>query len=475
MRPLSLRARIMIWHVASILVVLSACGLLVYRATKSRLLDQIDHELTVEYDEVADVIGRSRDRSQLLYRLKRDFTEHEGLEFQVIELGGGPIFRSRLFASNAPDPPRDLPKTPVIRESAVAGLGRFRIREGVVRFNGADYVVQDAHTLKAHDHAMAQLLVALLATGLPATAVSVAVGFLVAKRSLEPIDRITLEAAEINANDLDRRIRVPESEDEPARLARTLNGLFERLQKAFDDNRRFTSDAAHELRTPLAVLRSAVEVALKSRRTPEEYERVLGDLREETIRLSRLADELLFLSRRDARCDPGVRVPTRLDELVAETVSAFESAADQQGDSLVCETPEPIMIQADPDQIRRVMINLLNNAIRHTRNDEIRIRVARTSGRGGASITIIDRGEGIAPEQLPKVFDRFFRGDRARRSDTGGSGLGLSISKAIAEAHGGSITIKSDLGRGTTVTVNLPALDPEPAPRPVLKDHALSG
>ena len=439
------------------------------------LIEQVDHELAVEYDEVVDTIAQSRDRDELLRRLKQDFTEHEGLEFQIAVMGEGPIFRSGRFRGGGPEIPTSRSARPGVRETAIPGLGRFRIREGSFESRGTTYQVQDAHPLKSHDAAMTQLLFALLATSLPATAAAIAIGFLVAKRSLEPIDRMTRAAAEITALRLDRRISVPQADDELARLARTLNGLLERLQKSFEDNRRFSSDAAHELRTPLAVIRGAIDVALESRREPQEYERVLRDLRDETIRLSKLADELLFLSRRDAAKDSGVRVKTRLDELVRDTATALEPAAESRGNALVAETDEPVVVTADPDQLRRVLINLLDNSIRHTSKGSIRVRVRRSLD-NRAILIVEDDGEGIAAEHLPKVFDRFYCADRARGSDTAGSGLGLSISKAIVESHGGSIAIESRAGKGTIVTVQLPASEPDQV-RPkafISKDHAFS-
>jgi heavy metal sensor kinase len=262
-------------------------------------------------------------------------------------------------------------------------------------------------------------------------------------------------ADQITATRLDQRIEVANTSDELGRLARTLNGMIARLERSFEEIRRFTADAAHELRTPIAVLRTEAEVALKLPREPQHYRAVLEDQLEELERLSRLAERLLFLCRGDAGLVPIARQPVDLRKVVENVAEHMRVVADERGVALLAERLSECTVSADEDQIRRLLFNLVDNAIKFTpAKGSVRIDITR--GDTEARIVVADTGIGIAPEHLPHVFQRFYRVDPARESDAGGTGLGLAISRAIAEAHGGSISIESTVGKGTRVTLTLP-------------------
>jgi heavy metal sensor kinase len=263
------------------------------------------------------------------------------------------------------------------------------------------------------------------------------------------------DADQITASRLDRRLDIPNPNDELGRLGATLNGMIGRLERSFEEIRRFTADAAHELRTPLTVMRNVAEVALRSPRQPEQYCRVISDMLEEVERLTRLAEQLLFLCREDAGLIPLAATRMQLDDLVRDAAEHMSVVAAAKGLTLEWGRLAACPIRGDADQLRRLLFNLLDNAIKFTPAGKI-VRVALEQSEGEARIVVEDTGIGIPAEHLPHVFKRFYRVDPARGQEMDGTGLGLAIGRSIAEAHGGHLTIESTVGQGTRVTVAVP-------------------
>jgi signal transduction histidine kinase len=218
---------------------------------------------------------------------------------------------------------------------------------------------------------------------------------------------------------------------------------------------RFTADAAHELRTPLAVIRNEAEVALRQARSGEEYGRVLESVLEESIRLSRTADELLFLCRQDAGLNPRTSEPVDLAPLLDEVVGNMRLVAQEKGVSLTLDAAAGGRVAGDARQFRRVFYNLIDNAVKYTPAGG-RVRVGCRRDDGEVVVTVADTGAGIPEEHLARVFDRFYRVDPARNGEGGGAGLGLAICKSVVEAVGGLISVESTVGDGTTFRVKLP-------------------
>ena len=289
-------------------------------------------------------------------------------------------------------------------------------------------------------------------------------GWLLAGRALRPIDRITATAAHIATGsdrrvDLSTRLEERHANDEVSRLARTFNGMLDRLETAFVAQRRFLADASHELRTPLTAIRGNADVLRRQAETwngvPDKADALaaLDDVRREAERMSRLVSDLLLLARSDAPISAANHVPVRLDTIVAEAVRTAGALANGQQLEF---TGSALTVVADPDQLRQLVIILLDNALRHTANDGvIRVSTSLNSARG-PELTVQDNGEGIAPEHLPHIFERFYRIDTARARATGGTGLGLAIAKVIAGDHNAEISVKSAPGAGTTFRVTFP-------------------
>lgn len=287
-------------------------------------------------------------------------------------------------------------------------------------------------------------------------------GYLLSGRALAPVDAITTAARNIGANDLGLRLPVTNSGvgdkgDELDRLSETLNAMFARLEDAFRRITHFTADASHELRTPVAVIRTTAELALSRPRASAEYERALASILAESERTSSLIDDLLLLARADAP-GSGLEFETLdLAEEVRDACGEAEVLATARGINLLLEPAASLEIQADPQALHRLLLALLDNAVKYTPpGGHVRVSIQRTSL--DCQVSIADTGIGIASCDLPHIFERFYRAskDRRRESGTGGAGLGLSIAQRLAERHGGRITADSQPGQGSTFVVNLP-------------------
>jgi signal transduction histidine kinase len=294
---------------------------------------------------------------------------------------------------------------------------------------------------------------------------SLGVGWVVAGRVLRPIGRITSVARDIQATDLSRRIELPGPEDELKQLADTFDAMLARLDAAFAAQRQFIADASHELRNPLAIIRTNVDVALANPNAdPEDLRNTVVVVKRASDRMARLVDDLLALARRQE--------PTLEHELVdlgaavAEASDDFVVPAAARNIVLDRVTAPDVVVTGDRDALKRAVANLLENAVRLAPQGS-RIRLATGSEGDRAWIAVTDEGPGIAPEDQPHVFDRFWRADKGRSRADGGTGLGLAIVRQIAESHGGEVRLQSKVGVGSSFVIWLPVTPnpPDPTPR----------
>lgn len=327
------------------------------------------------------------------------------------------------------------------REFALAG------RSGVMVLVGRD--------AREEEEELGEFLTGLFLAGGLVLLLSLGGGWLLVGRVLAPIRRMSAAAAEISAANLCGRIDIGKTESELARLAATLNGTFARLEAAFARQARFTADASHELRTPVSVVISQAELALRKDRTPGEYREALEACLRAGRRLERLAAGLLTLARFDACAGISRRERVDLGETAAETLSFLRPLAEDRGIALRLQG-DSVPVEGDPDRLREALTNLVENAILYNRpGGEVEVALVRDGA--AALLEIRDTGPGIPEADRPRLFERFHRVDRARSRGTGGAGLGLSIAKAIIEAHGGTIGFRADPGRGTTFALRLPS------------------
>ena len=288
-------------------------------------------------------------------------------------------------------------------------------------------------------------------------------GYFLARKSLAPVVAMSDQAGRIGAANLHERLTVQNAKDELGYLAASFNQLLERVDQSFERQRRFMSDASHELRTPVAILRGESEVALSQEERPaQEYRESLTVLHAEAQRLTQIVEDLFTLTRADAGQYPLEPRDFYLDELVIECTHAMRTLAQAKRISLACDVVEEAPVRADEGLLRRMILNLLGNAIKYTpEGGRITVSCRRLAGEYELSVT--DTGPGIPLELQPRIFERFFRADKARTrsdSDGGGAGLGLSIARWIAEAHKGRLVLVKSDSSGSTFAAFLPAKVP---------------
>jgi two-component system OmpR family sensor kinase len=291
-----------------------------------------------------------------------------------------------------------------------------------------------------------------------ALVVSLVAGFLLARRSLAPLEAIVMRTASITAADLDERLPVVNPHDELGRLARIINELLGRVGDAFRTQRQFVADASHELRTPLAIIRGEADLALRRDSRPEiEYRDALAVVQGEAVRLSRIVDDLFLLARVDAGASALSRQPVPLDQLMADAMRSVRSLADTQQVTVVAYDIGDAVVHGDPVLLHRLLLNLLDNALKHSPvGGTVTLSLATDDARAMAHLQIRDEGPGVPEEQRARVFERFVHGVQSAPSrNSNGAGLGLAIAQAVAMAHGGRIRVL-DHAPGATFDVALP-------------------
>jgi two-component system OmpR family sensor kinase len=293
--------------------------------------------------------------------------------------------------------------------------------------------------------------------GIPlALLVAAAGGYLLARKSLAPVTTMSMKARQIGAETLDERIEIGNERDELGFLAATLNGLLERLQRAFESQRRFMADASHELRTPIAIIQGEADVALaRHDRSADDYRESIEVMQRAARKLTRIVQNLFLLARGDAGRYPITMSRFYLGEVVGDCVRGMQSVARPRGVEISCAAPEDLVIVADEELIHRLVLNLVENAVKFT-PDKGRVHVAVEAGDGVCTIRVTDTGVGISPDDQTRIFERFFRGDRTRPHNGGGAGLGLPIARWIAEVHGGELTLEHSGEEGSVFVAVLP-------------------
>ena len=333
-------------------------------------------------------------------------------------------------------------------------------------------IVQVASSLEDVEDALNTLLLILLITVPSALIMASLGGQFLAHKALKPVDQITQTARMITSQNLNQRIPPPKVKDEISRLAETFNEMITRLDQSFRQIKQFSSDASHELKTPLTILKGEVEVALRKERTSPEYQKVLASNLEEINRMGQIVDDLLLLSRTDSGEIQLNRKQISLSQVLKETIPQASLLAQHKNLRILAALPEEeVSILGDRLRIRELFLNLIENAIKYTEEGgSIKIHLqkghspsadegekeGRQRENGFAEIRVMDTGIGIAKEDQERIFDRFFRVDKARSREQGGSGLGLSICKWIVEAHQGKISVESELEKGSSFIVKLP-------------------
>lgn len=357
----------------------------------------------------------------------------------------------------------EMPRANLPTEAAYATLSsqnrQWRVYTQAVGFPGnPSGWIQIGQPQVAFNAEFSRLFTPILVGVLLALIFATLGGLFLANRALSPIDRVTRTARSITTQDLSRRINYQGANDEIGRLAKTIDQMLDRLERGFEQERRFTSDASHELRTPLTALKGRLEVTLNRARTPEEYQQTLLDLSQEVDRLVRLSNSLLYLARLDQAGQNLQQYETlNLSDLLESVVESMEGVAELKQITLDGQIVPDLEVQGNLDQLTRLFINLLDNALKYTpAGGRVVVRVEKDDRDKKACVAVTDTGPGIAAEHLPHLFERFYRAEADRASSSGGAGLGLAIAYEIARQHDSILEVESYPGQGTTFRVQLP-------------------
>jgi two-component system OmpR family sensor kinase len=452
----SIRASLFAWFAVLLVVLVAVFASTLYDRLQRLTAKRIEAELA----GAAGLIGKHIPRpaaptepieipEDLLRRFGED-TEEDA--YAVVWRADGSQLFSLLAPSDLPKPrpmPGDNPDRPRFRQ-------RGSLYEVIVpRRNGGFLVVGRSTAREAQN--LRRLAWELVATGAGVLLLGLAGGWLLVGRALRPIAAMSSTAQAISATNLSQRIDVAGTESELGPLARVLNGMLDRLEIAFEHQKRFTADASHELRTPLAVICSQTELALARERSSEEYRKALETCSRAAERMRELVDGLLTLARADASMIHLDRAPFDVTACILDCAEMMRDlAAEREVEIDLTGLPEAdVEWNGDLPRFARMVINLLSNAIRYNHpGGQVSVELADREGEIVLAIT--DTGIGIPPEEQATIFKRFHRVDKARTRDAGGSGLGLAISQSLVAAHGGTIECQSEPGHGSTFTVRLP-------------------
>ncbi|HEV2328323.1 MAG TPA: HAMP domain-containing sensor histidine kinase [Verrucomicrobiae bacterium] len=471
----SIKWRLQIWYGLILVLVLAALGSTAYKLESNLLFNRIDDELQRRFGVLADALhphppglgsgprpfdrpppgempddfpppGPAREEFYLPPQADALFDPNEPHRFYyfILNRDGKEIARS----TNSGVPIASVPARQAAHEMFSWGRERFLghlLPSGETVWVGCQ-IVPELNELKRTGFWLSGAGGIILLFGL-------AGGWWITSRAIRPVENISATAVKIAAGDLSQRINAHETESELGRLAVILNSTFARLESAFEQQKQFASDAAHELRTPISVILTQTQTALGREREAKDYKQTIEACQRAAQRMRKLIGALLELARLDAGQEPMTRLPLDLSKLVSECVELVHPLADGRGIKINVDVA-PLEIAGDVERLGLVVTNLLMNAIEYNHEGgEVRIGAHRDGNM--AILTVKDTGRGISAEDLPRVFERFYRADKSRAS--GHAGLGLAISKAIVSAHGGTIDAVSEENAGAVFTVRLPA------------------
>jgi heavy metal sensor kinase len=458
MKRVSIRLKLTAWYIAILLASLSIFGIAAFFAMKKGIETSVDENLEGQAAGIEELMGHvlEDNPAQLQEELRSHAELREQADFsQVCDQDGHWIYRSRLMSSHDVPVPasagylaynleaKGLPLRVLVREIE-AGPDRYRIEVAVPMddFYGAIDRFQWVLLL------LSPVLIIVASAG----------GYWLSRRALAPVDQITRAAQEINSNNLARRLDVPRSRDELQRLSETLNGMLARLEASFNRITQFTADASHELRTPLAVMRTTTEVSLRTSQTVADFREAQEDVLAELEKTSSLVEKLMVLARADAGVESLQRAPLNLTDCLRDACNEGRVlAAAKQLSFQENIDSSALVVEGDSQALHRVFLILIDNAVKYTPSGgSITVGINRSDDSAVAEFR--DSGIGISAEDLPNIFDRFYRADKARSREFGGVGLGLSIARWVAEAHRGSIQVQSTPGTGSVFRVRLPLL-----------------
>lgn len=463
MNSRSISFRLVVWYAGLLAVIFSALFALLYLNVRLFLINDMSQSQARRAQQVASLLlAQPGQAGQIAAEAKEWFQPEANDRFIRISHRDGAV----IYVSGAPtDGSFDPHEVPASSSPSKAEFSRQIQMPGDETLlvtaltytspDKQDYLVEYGATLDPVQTMLNRLFLRL-ALGLPlAIILMTAGGYWLIRRALTPVEQITRAAERITQHNLDERLPVSNTGDELERLSISLNRMIARLNDAFQNSKRFVADASHELRTPLTILRGELETMAEDPRLGLDWRERAASLLEETERLSRIVEQLFALSRLDAGEAQTEWLQFDLAELARSTAEQMNLLAEDKGITITCDAAQPVTVEGDRARLKQVVVNLLDNAIKYTpKRGVIQMRIQAVNGH--AVLEVEDNGIGIAADALPHVFERFYRVDRTRSSDSEGAGLGLSIVKSIATAHGAEVGVTSIPNVGTRFSVKLP-------------------
>lgn len=450
----SLRFRLMVWN--AVVVIVTACVTLIAlrEGVHITLIREMDQVLQEDLNEIAIALTAHENQQTLHDQLDRKDAGHAQHDWfaELVNSDGEIQYRSE----HAPPPSvwdgHD--------HSSARTIDDWRLLSTTVADSGTTIRVGASLKLLRADVSRIDRFVALAAAGV--LVVAPLCGYWLAGRATRPLAAIIATTSRLRPSQLNERLEIRGTGDELDQLCTKFNRLLDRIGRYLQEHRDFLANSAHELRTPLAAIRSSIEVALNGGRTKEEYVELLTEIIEESASLELLVNQLLLLSETETERLKVDKQRVQFDELIEKALDMFGGVAEFRDIQLVCPALPSAVVQGNRQHLRQVVYNLLDNALKFTpAGGRVSVQLRIDHSKNAVVFTVQDTGPGIPTEELPRLFDRFFQGNRSRTTtpEKRGTGLGLSICQAIIHAHDGTIEVHSNVGKGTRFTVRIPRGD----------------
>lgn len=461
---MSIRTRLTLWYTGLLALTLLLLGILIYSVVGRILIVNLEERLLAQGEDVISIIQQENDPVAVMTsgRARLPSIDTFGSQYfvQIVQLDGRAVQLSENLHGQR------LPVTEAMLQNLAPGRVRFMtVRAGSVSLHVASLpitignrvvgVVEVAGLVSSIEDALAVVRRALLFGSVLALVFAAVGGSILARAALQPIKNITQTAQRITGtSDLSQRIVAGVPTDEVGRLTATVNDMLARLDASFETQQRLVADVSHELRTPLTTIQGNLDLLRRGAADdPVMRGEALAAIGNQTVRMRRLVNDLLLL----AQADAGLQLQfqsVELDTLLLDVYRQGHVIAEGTGVRVRLGAEDQATVLGDPDRLRQLLLNLVDNAIKYTPSGgAVTLTLKRQAG--WVQVSVADTGRGIAAPDLPHIFERFYQADRSR-TRPGGAGLGLSIAKWIAEAHGGELDVESEVGQGTTFTLYLP-------------------
>ncbi len=474
MNTRSLRFQLISWYAVLLLGTFGIIGVATYLALHDSLTGAVKQSQLRRASEIGHLLlaqlqtDGTTVRDRLRNEIEDSFAPSQNNRFVRVTARDGMV----LYESQA-RPGTTFYAADLAAQSWAEALDRARIlklpngREVILATHqaitpdGKHYLIETGAPLDVVQSDMRKWLLFLCSLLPVLGGIAVGGGYLLLNRALAPVDKMSVSAERISSHNLSERLPVADTGDELERLSAALNRMIQRLEESFQHSRRFVADASHELRTPLTIMRGELESCVFEPNLPLEVRERLGSVLDEVVRLSNIVDGLFAISRLDAGEAAADWAVFDLGQLAASTAEQMELLAEDKKLEIECHAAPGVKVEGDRSRMKQVVVNLLDNAIKYT-PEKGRVVLTVQAQQGKAVLEVADNGIGIPAEALPRVFERFFRVDKARSREEGGAGLGLSIVRSICIAHEGTVQVRSTPGQGSCFRVELPLAAPTP-------------